>query len=168
MFFHIPSRNGIAHEIEIENEKDWGSPDYGLNTYKIWIYEEDHLKEVADWFQLYVHNPQDPLFQHHETNQTGATQSVPPTPPKGSLASRTPIASPWDKQPIGWITKLILGLCCILFFFSQFSTPSGQIPRTQCESGPFSTSPIEKALLFDYPKFYELINRFIRLYGYEA
>ncbi len=30
------------------------------------------------------------------------------------------------------------------------------------------TSPVDKALLYDYPKFYELVDRFIHLYGYDA
>jgi GlpG protein len=44
--------------------------------------------------------------------------------------------------------------------------PTVEIPQRYAGLILF-TSPVEKALLFDYPKFYELINRFVNLYGYE-
>lgn len=156
-FSQFLTQKGIAHQIEIERETNWDSASYGSSQCHVWIYDEEHLEEVIKWFQQFTENPRDPLF-----SQAPTMVSTPPTPPP----QKKVIASPWEKQSMGLITKLILGICCVLFFLSQVMMPSVHVPERYAGLILF-TSPVEKALLFDYPKFYELINRFVRQYGYE-
>lgn len=64
---------------------------------------------------------------------------------------------------LGWITKTLLALCVFVFFLMEFS-----VRRQDGEEKPnvlLFTSPVEKALLFDYPLLYQRIERFITLYG---
>lgn len=166
-FSQFLNQKGIAHQIDTEKGTDWGSPDYGISRCRIWIIDEDQLEEVSKWFHLFISKPQDPIFH----TGTSASLSLPPEqplppPPSAPQSSDSRKISSWEKQPMGWITKSLLAACCILFFLSHLLMPSVQIPERYAGLVLF-TSPVEKALLFDYPKYYELINRFLRLYGYE-
>ena len=72
-----------------------------------------------------------------------------------------------NNQNLGWITQGFLGICIALFVISHFLLPA--IKHSNISSTPLLfTSPIEKTLLYDYPKFYEYINQMIRLYGPEG
>jgi len=69
---------------------------------------------------------------------------------------------------MGWITQILLAVCSLLFFLGQLWTPS--LPLAISERYPsfiLFASPLEKALLYDYPAMYELIDRFLHLYGRE-
>lgn len=158
IFSQFLSRKKIAHQIEIEKENDWGNPSYGISYCHVWISDEDHLKEAVQWFQHFQLHPEDPIFLGTRT------PSAPPPPPKKIASS--PNLSGWEKQPMGMITRVLLAICCILFFLSQILIPAQKIPEKYAALALF-TSPVERLLLYDFPTSYELIARFIRLYGYE-
>lgn len=168
-FSHFLQQKGISHHIEVQTNTDWGDPSYGLNCCHIWIDEEDQVNEALKWFHLFVENPQNPIFTAPtpspvwiKAEQPAAripSSSVPPPSPRASSTS-------WEMQPMGWMTRILLAVCCVLFFLSQLWTSSTPIPGRYSGLILF-TSPVEKALLYDYPKFYELIDRFLHLYGYE-
>ncbi len=149
----------IPHHFEIETDNHWESPDYGLAKFHLWIEEEDHIAEVLEWYKKFQLNPEDPLFILSSEN--GA-----PFPKQSqnehSLKNKS---NPWNKQPMGIITRLLLGTCVFLFFFGGWVTPPLNAPEKYSHLTLF-TSPVDKALLFDYPKFYELLNRFLLHYGF--
>jgi GlpG protein len=168
IFSQFLQQKKILHQIEIQTETDWGSSSYGSHSCNVWIYDEDDLENVLKWFRLFSQNPQDPIFNSpppspilikSEQPTPASSQSVPTPPP-------IPALTPWDKQPMGWMTRTLLVVCCALFFASQLGMPSTTIPERYSGLSLF-TSPVEKIFLYDYPKFYQLIDRFIRLYGYE-
>lgn len=154
-------QKGIPHHFEAKKDTDWGSATYGLTRFHLWIEDENHLKDTLNWFHQFTENPQDPLFAPQRV-------SPPPIPSASQAAPASPsrTRSSWDQKPMGWITSFFLAACCFLFFLSQLLMPAIQIPEKYAGLVLF-TSPVEKALLFDYPKFYELINRFLKLYGYQ-
>lgn len=65
----------------------------------------------------------------------------------------------------GWITKTLLALCVVIFLLMEFSVR--RQPGAEKTNVFLFTSPVEKALLFDYPLLYQRIERFITLYGSE-
>jgi GlpG protein len=169
-FSHFLQRKGIAHQIEVQRDTNWESSSYGTNQCQIWIQEEDQFEEALKWFHLFIDRPQDPIFvslspsvpflkKNEQSLSSLPSSSVPPPPPRSTTTS-------WDQQPMGWMTRFLLGICCVLFFLSQIWTPSISMPERYSGLILFS-SPVEKTLLFDYPKFYELIARFLHLYGHE-
>lgn len=166
-FSQFLQKKGIEHQVEIKKNTDWDSSGYGLAECLIWIEDEDNFEEVKKWYQLFVDNPQDPIFQTYKSfsgNSNQAQYTVPPeNPPETSVRRKT---TPWEKQPMGWITKFLLALCTILYFSSQLWTPAIKVPE-QFAGLILLSSPIDKALLFDYPKFYDLLDRFIRIYGFD-
>lgn len=153
LFSQFLQQKGISHQIEIKKITDWESPSYGQINFLIWIEDEDKLNQVLSWFKHFNENPQDPLFTVSESSPEVLTTSPPEL-------------TGWEKQPMGVLTRLLLAICCILFFLSHLLMPSTKIPEKYSGLILF-TSPIEKNLLFDYPKFYQLIDRFIKSYGYE-
>jgi hypothetical protein len=130
-FSQFLSQKGIANHIEIEKETNWDSPSYGTSQCHIWIEEEDHLEEVSKWFHLFINHPQDPIFQTAASipysMQSGRQPMPLSSPPPQPSESQT--SSSWGKQPMGWITKSLLALCCFLFFLSQLTMPSVQVPE---------------------------------------
>jgi GlpG protein len=167
IFSRFLHQKGISHQIEIQTNTDWGSPYYGTNRCQIWIQDEDQVEDVLKWFHLFIENPQDPTFNISAT--PAWIKSGPPLPPSPESTPRSSppsAATSWEKQPMGWMTRSLLAICIILFFLSQLWMPSMRAPERYSSLILF-TSPIEKALLYDYPKFYQLIDRFLQLYGFE-
>ncbi len=166
-FSQFLQRKGIPHQIEIQANKDWGSPSYGSHECQIWIYEEDQIDEVLEWLHLFQKNPEDPIF-HTVPSPVWITaeEHSRPNPSSKPPPSPAPTMTAWDQQPMGWLTRVLLFICCALFFLSQLVTPALKIPERYAGLALF-TSPIEKLFLYDYPKFYQLIDHFLHLYGYE-
>ncbi len=164
-FSHFLHQKGIPHQIDIQAHTDWGSPSYGTSNCQIWIQNEDHVEEVLKWFHLFIANPQDPAFKLSTTAPAWKKSESPlplsPDSPPPSAASTS-----WEKHPMGWMTRSLLAICTLLFFLSQLWTPSMKTPEHYSGLILFA-SPVEKTLLYDYPKFYQLINHFLLLYGFE-
>lgn len=157
----------IAHEVEIKKNTDWGSAEYGLNNYIFWIENEDHFQDADKWFKVFKENPKDPIFDMKGYQSSSFASSIKSKSASESFPPPLPHSiTSWERQPMGWITRGILATCVILFFLSQLWTPQYKVPAKYSGLILFS-SPVEKSLLFDYPKFYELIDRFLRLYGVE-
>lgn len=166
-FSQFLQQKGIVHQLEIKTNRDWGSPTYGTNQCLIWIYEEDHIDDALKWFGLFMENPNDPMFNlspspvwKQSKQGTPHTPHIPPPPPKASTNS-------WEKQPMGWMTRSLIIACTALLFLSEWLMPSLKVPERYMGLLLF-TSPVEEALLYDYPKYYQLIDRFLHLYGYEG
>lgn len=143
----------ITHQIESSVDKDWGSDDYQSIVYTFWIENEEKVQESTDWLNRFKESPEDPFFQQKTE-----------LPPFEEIE-----ASPtgWDKQPMGWLTKTLLTTCCLLLAFSQFWNTLHPIPREYSILSTYS-SPVNQHLLYDYPLFYQLLNKFVASYGYES
>lgn len=174
-FSRFLTQKGITHQIEILTNRDWGSPNYGTSQCRVWIYDEDQMEEALKWFQAFVENPNDSVFQpfkiaaHPALIDTTSPLAIPPLPPSDSEseeASRQ-TSQRFAKQPMGPITRLLLLICCGLFFLNEFLTPSPEVPANVPLMTPF-TSKIDQQLSYDYPYKYQLINKFLQTYGYEG
>lgn len=156
------NHKGIAHQIEIHTDRDWGSQDYGTTKCMVWIEEEDQVGEAIKWFNLFKENPHDSQFKF---------TPVPPLPSlkqakEAKIKQDLPSQMNGSFQTMGPITRILLISCCLLFFISQIITSPSDL--SQNGSPTLFSSPIEKTILYDYPVTYQLIDRFIKIYGYEA
>ncbi|MFI0434453.1 MAG: rhomboid family intramembrane serine protease [Parachlamydiaceae bacterium] len=167
IFSHFLNQHQILHQIEIQHHHDWASHSYGQTHCQFWIQDENHIEDVLKWFQLFLAHPEDPLFadSHDSFHHIQLIQPL-NLPSKNLEKGPQSTSPPWDKQPMGWMTQGLLVICTLLFVVSHIILPSLQTPEKFSGLTLF-TSPIERTLLYDYPKFYALINRFVRLYGYE-
>ncbi|WP_068466859.1 rhomboid family intramembrane serine protease [Candidatus Protochlamydia phocaeensis] len=176
-FSSFLNQKGISHQLELHPNTDWGSHEYGTSQCRIWIRDEDQVEEALKWYELFLENPQDPAFQH-TISQPLAPFFIPAAASQTANFEKAPPASPpipqtagtetrWEKQSMGWITRGFLILCCLLFLATQLIKPSFRMPSDMPALTLFA-SPVEKTLMYDYPHFYELIDRFIQLYGFEG
>ncbi len=124
-FSHFLDLKGIAHQLDIQTDNDWGGPNYGSSQCHIWIVDEDQVEEALKWLHLFINNPQDPLFQF-STNSSLASLSekpgttLPPSPPSSSspkpFPQNEPAMTAWELQPMGLGDKgdtyhLLLAAC---------------------------------------------------------
>lgn len=65
----------------------------------------------------------------------------------------------------GSLTWVIVIICCSLLALMNYTEKDKDIPQNLPGLQVFA-SPINQALLYDYPHFYELINEYGALYGY--
>lgn len=180
-FSHFLGRKGIVHHIEVATDKDWGSSNYGTSKCDVWIYEEDDVDQAVQWLEEFQANPQNPLFTEQTIypwpilkDKISPVQSpieqtekkIEPIVPPQKI--ETPPKLQWERSPMGIITRLILLTCCLLLFAAKFINPPVAPPEGLSGSSLLFTSPLEKTLLYDYPYTYTLIDRLIKLYGFEA
>lgn len=160
-------KHAIPHVIETKINNDWGSIDYGSNEFQIWIQEEDDFQKSFEWYNQFIANPKDPFFSS-VSSSSWDNSNVSPSENLENSNDETERKSTsfWEKQPLGPITKTLIALCCLLFFLSQLLTPNIDAPNHYSGLSLF-TSPIDKALAYDYPKYYELINQLLLTYGYQ-
>jgi GlpG protein len=158
-FSRLLTQKGITHQLDLQKNTDWESPHYGSSQCQVWIQEEDQVEEAVRCLNLFVDNPQNSSVQPPPPK---IESSVPPSSP-----SATPSLTAWDRQPMGGMTRGLLITCCVLFFLTQWMTPTIPVPERYAGFAVL-TSPVEKALLYDYPRFYVLLDEFIQLYGYEG
>jgi GlpG protein len=166
---------GIENQLEIETISDWGSADYGDILCKLWIYDEDQVSVAMRWIKKFEENPNDPLF----ASVPGASAPPPPAPfptlhlPK-QLHTSEMLAHPLKRGEksvekfMGVCTTAIVLLCTCLLLIMEASTPP--IPITYPSYLPaiaLFSPPVEKALMYDYPKNYALADRLNTLYGLE-
>ena len=175
-FAHFLDKKGIAYQIETETNQDWGSPNYGDISYKLWIFEEDQADTATEGLHLFMKNPTDDQFhlpaspsldqpEHHRNFEKEEAISASTHPSKES--SPLPTEGGWEKEPMGILTRLLLITCCVLFLMIQLHLFSEASKDERPQIGLFS-SPIEKALLYDYPQTYELLSQFLEKYPYTA
>ena len=152
-FSQFLRKHEIPHQVELVQNTDWGSTEYGNRLCEIWVHDEDQWPEAMKWYNNFKANPNDPLFEYDPH------QGSEPIPPTKSYID-------WRKRPLGWVTRGILLICCALFFSNLLFPPPANVP----EHMPFIlfTSPLEKELLYDYPKAYEIINQLVDKYGFAS
>ncbi|MBA2369666.1 MAG: rhomboid family intramembrane serine protease [Candidatus Protochlamydia sp.] len=171
IFSSFLQQKKIAHQIEIEPVTDWGSSDYGTSRCKIWILEEEQVDEAVKWLNFYQLNPFDPLFNLEKPLSPYSAVPPPASPvsnrPLPSLSSPRAKTINWENQPLGWLTRFLIGICCLLLLFKEIVPLPFNVPQEASGLSLFA-SPVDNKLLYDYPQFFELLNRFIQVYGFEA
>lgn len=140
-------QQGIDHKIEGQINRTWDSPDYGTIETAVWVVNEEQWQEAEEWTHHFLADSRISFLQ---------TSALPATP---TLQTNSPSPS----CPMGWATRLLLLTMVVLFLALQFTTVSSQpgIPT-------LFNSPVEKALLYDYPDAFALIDTLIQRYGYST
>ena len=164
------AEEGIHNELEVIREADWENTDYGTATFQIWIIDEEDLEASEEWYQIFLNDPNDPRFSQRKPKATAKastevfSETIQKT--KGSKM-RMAISRPLAAGGIGPITLYLLIVCALLFIFGRLTAP----PITEIPANlpltPLYTAQINKKLMFDYPKAYEIIDKVVKAYGIE-
>jgi GlpG protein len=163
-------RYGIVHQLDVETNKDWGSVNYGDTLFYLWVVDEDQMDDAIAKMTEFMDNPQQ------------AMEKAPSAPKKNWLEEpikekikEVPLKMIREKKlqqaaqtSLGPITTGILILCTLLLLISTFTMPQlNNIP----ENLPYNmllTPRIEKVLMYDYPKAYEILDKIINAYGIDS
>lgn len=161
------SSEQIENQLELETNTDWGSPEYGDVSCKIWIYQEDQFEAAAEWLTKFQENPNASSFQN--SHKKSPVIEVFPLGTEIQPQEEVIPLTKWDKQPIGNITYYLFIICCVLLGLSTLTTPTTPSEATQTNLSyiPAFSSPIDKTLLFDFPAAYVLLDKIVQAYGIE-
>jgi len=157
---------GIDNQFELITNTDWGSPEYGNTTSRVWVIDEDQMEKSLKFLEEYEQNPKDPKFTQHDKKSLFLSETIQNTiksaPGKIKAATTTrnvPV------QKMGIITLYMLVLCSIIYGMSAFTSPEYTEPPPGLPVLPIYSSEIYKTLYFDYPQKYELEDQLIKDYG---
>jgi GlpG protein len=149
-FSNFLTSKEIENECEVVKNTDWGDDDYGKTICRIWIKSEDHVAAALEWFQHFKEHPEDSLF---DTKAEPKEQKRSPSEPKPEV--------------MGKITLSILILCSLLFLLTRTTTPPIKELAPNIPYLPVFASPVKKALLFDWPDAYQILNNITETFGIE-
>ncbi len=158
---------GIENQLDSEVNNDWGSPDYGVATCRLWVIDEDSVTNAIKIRDEFESNPEDPKFKISESMLKGLLESS----DESSNETKAPLAkfglksNEEESSKMGFVTLYILITCIMLFFFSGITTPEiTKIPENIPYS-PVISAPVNKILSYDYPKAYEITDDLINRFG---
>lgn len=141
-------KQGIDNEVEevvLPNENPF---------YRIWIVDEEKVDKAEKIYKEFQKNPDDERFQKY----VEAVVETPETETKGPQKRRRGVLSP---SPYGKVSIFIIAACILLFIFSGRSEVPPKIPGI-VEAPLFSQ--VNKALLYDFPRYFELRDEFFKVF----
>lgn len=159
-FANFLNEKEIENQFDIMTNTDWGSSKYGDYQFRLWIIDEDDVDEANRWLMLFLRDPDDSQFYtSHPIEET-----IPP--PISSHTMVKPRRGPVTK-PMTILTMYLLVMCTLLFLFTESTGRPIERPLPQLPLTPLYASPAKKAMLFDYPKAFELLDQLVNSYGIE-
>lgn len=155
---------GIDHNIDVAMNKDWGSDKYGSGVCEIWVIDEDKVDKTIDALEEFRKDPTNPKFKVSTKKSLFPPELKTLKPDQIITPGKKPPPLPGQK-PLGRITKNIIILCVFLFLFSALTAPRLTRFPTLLPGIALISSPVNKALLYDWPKAYSIAAKIVDLYG---
>lgn len=158
---------GIDNNLEIAANTDWGNPDYGTVTSKVWVIDEDQFENAINIAHEYVASPTDPKYQQDEKSLLDYLEPVKEKETLRQIPKKGKRNIPWNREPMGIVTMYFLVICCIIFFLTEISAPFITSPPPGIPYVPLYYSTLKKELLYDYPQAFEIVDKLVKAYGVE-
>lgn len=156
------TKEGFENKLELTPDTDWGSPDFGNVSCKIWVIDEDHFDEAKKIAEDFSANPADARYYGSQK-----PASIAPKPLINPL--KPPAPKVVKLEPMGSLTFYLIVLCSLILFFSELAAPPqittipANLPLT-----PLMMPQLYKDLMYDYPHAYEIIDKIVNAYGINA
>jgi GlpG protein len=167
---HYLLRYGIDNQVDISKSDDWGSSEYGDVTARLWVIDEDQVALAQQKIEEYLQNPQASLKSIPPASKLNWLQGPIKEQPKD--AAKIPVReNKLSKAPqtaFGLITTAILAICTLLLIVTTFTTPVIKGTPINLPENVLTTSPVEKALIYDYPEAYVILDKIIKAYGVDS
>ncbi len=127
--------------------------------YKIWIYNEDETATAIEWLKKYKNDPTSSTFTKfkHEPKVKMPPINTQAPPKRISRPRRNSISSQ------GPITMILL-LACIFLFVIPNSIETFSKNKSPLKHHLIN-SPVNRALLYDYPDSLQLLTQLLHVYG---
>lgn len=162
-------RQGIGTQLDMQTNKDWGSPDYGDTISHLWVIEEDQLEDAQAKAEKFLKDPQEAMANMPQGKKSWLEE------PLREKLKESPLKIIREKKlkqmaqvGFGTITTGILIICILLLFISTLTMPQiNHIPEN-LPHNVFLTPKINKVLMYDYPQAYSTMDKIISAYGIES
>lgn len=169
VFSAFLTKEKIENQLEIISNTDWGSIDYGTILGRIWIVDEDKVEAAQKFYDRFLEDPNDQVFIGNilqipsifEPSKKNAQTPNEEIPFIESSARLTKV------KPIGFLTLYIIVGCTLLFFFAALTQRPYESAPANLPLTPLFSSPVSKALFYDYPYAYEIIDKVVNAYGFD-
>lgn len=163
------NHQGILNQLEIETNKDWGSPNYGDTTCTLWVIDEDQMEEAVARMNEFLNDPKSAMEKTPAVKKTWLQEPIKEklkeAPLKMIREKKLKVAA---EMNLGNVTTGILIICTLLLMISTFTMPQINNLPENIPPNVLLTPPINKELMYDYPKAYEIIDKIIKAYGLES
>lgn len=167
LFSQFLGNEGIENQCEVIANTDWGSPDYGTVKCLLWIVDEDAFAPAQRWLDEFSTNPENPIFHGQDKWKPPLVDTLQSTikevPQTISKVGR--LAAMEEKKGLGLVTLYLLMACVVLFIYGEFTKPHVEAPYPPLPGVPVEFPSIYKALMYDYPQAYEIIDKLVKAYG---
>lgn len=155
----------IDNQLDIITNSDWGSPDYGNTTSRVWVIDEDSVARAHEIYEEFQTDPDNPKYQDKKNLFiTEPLQTSVKNTSKKILESAETVA---PIEPMGPITLYTIILCVIIYLVAAFTSPKFVEPPANVPLVPLFSAPIYKEMYFDYPEKYVLADQLEKNYGIE-
>lgn len=126
--------------------------------YHIWIIDEDDFYAAEEFLARYRSAPDDPIFQKEPPLPlTGAPGPAPSKPPEWKFN----ISIPPRKHMLAMgLTRMVIVVCGFLFLWNSLQE-ANLIKSRGAIAQQVGLTPLQKALLFDYPCSYRVFNELL-------
>lgn len=160
-FYSTLSRMGIDSSYEGIRDAQTGAP----KGYNIWVYDEDQIEEAFALFEKFKENPKAPEFQK--------AKEPPPPPPTSPLREDLRQETPPQfkvkvrvraKRPLSHPLNNFLILICVLLYFWNNFQESKIIKEKGAIAVQIIMTPLQEALLFDYPASMQYLIQLVQTY----
>lgn len=148
----------ITHDLEVNTNRNWGDDKYGDSEYHLWIIDEDTFEQASDLLAIYEANPQDESLKTHSDGSQNLFQGVRPKKSRSEKIVKLIPDPPMSKNP-SYITRALIAWMVLLFLIDGASLSLSP----QINSSLWVPSPIQRIMLYDYPKAAELFTKVITL-----
>lgn len=149
----------------IENDCEDVSGEQEKPASRIWVYDEDQFERAQQLYQDYHADPSNPRYRAHYEEAIRAHEKKLLKSEEQPKSERPPrprrILSP---APYGVVSILILCIVTGLFIWSLTGRGSLIPPKIQGVIQAPILSPVEKALIYDYPTYFQLRDELLKLY----
>lgn len=158
------TKQGIDNQCEEGSVTDWGSPEYGDRFARIWIVDEDRLEQAMRLYQSYEESAQS-LLPPPDISPSSPSKAPPllaNLKHRMEDAQQNAVRAP-AQQAMGPVTLALIFVCALLYFWTVFDTPAKEKVPEGMPRAAVSTSPVLRAMLYDYPKAFEIVDEFAAL-----
>ena len=158
----------IRFLCEEKVERDWAKEQYGNKEFVLWIYEEDDALKTQEYLKTFLENPQHPDFEQKEEPLSHKTSASLTNYVEHKLHHDLEAEQKQKKTRTTRFTSIVLLVCALIFLLYLQTNKAYDEAPLGAKKMLMTSSSVKRDLLYDYPESYELLDKIVALYGYEA
>jgi len=167
-FITFLEKKQIQFLCEEKVERDWSKEQYGNKEFLLWIYDEDDAIKTQDYLKEFLENPDHPDFQQKDVSLFHKTPASITSYVEQKLEHEIKPAKSENRPRSARFTTLVLVTCALIFLLYTQTDKAYDDAPIAAKKMLMTSSNVKRDLLYDYPRSYELLDKIVTLYGYDA